>query len=180
MAKNKNIVVVSGNFGRDPIMATTGDGTPVMNVTLANHKTRDKEKQPVWMKLTIWGKYATALKDHVQSGRKAFITGKLRGAEAYLDQAGKDKVLEILKKANSYGDNLKQLFIDLTNCFTAVPVIDVDDLEFGGYDKKDGENAETTQAPSTDIGQLQSQLASLMSAVEGLQKGEAEAEKKAF
>jgi len=169
MAKNKNIVVVSGNFGRDPIMAKTGDGTPVMNVTIANHKTRDKDKQPVWMKLAIWGKYAEALKDHVQSGRKAFVTGKLRGAEAYLDQAGKDKVLEILKKANSYGDNLKQLFIDLTNCFTAVPVIDVDDLEFGGYDKKEGTDAEKTQAAPSEISTIASQLSGLMEAVAKLQ-----------
>lgn len=162
MAKNKNMVSISGNFGRDPIMSKTGDGTSVMNITIANHKTRDKDKEPVWIKLAIWGKYADSLEEHVQSGRKAWITGTLRGAEAYLTQAGKDELLKILQNANSYGENMKQLFIDITKCFTAVPVVDVDDLEFGGYDKKDrGESAEKVTEDTPD-------LASIAASVQGL------------
>lgn len=175
MAKNKNLVVVSGNLGKDPIMSKTGEGTTVMNVTIANHKTRQKDKEPVWMKLAIWGKYAEALQEHVQSGRKVFVDGTLRGAEAYFTAEGKDKALKILANANSYGDNLKQLFIDLIRCVTAVPVIDVTDLEFGGYDKKDkGESAETTQTADTSA--ISDQLSSLMKQVAELQAGTADAE----
>jgi hypothetical protein len=183
MAKNKNMVSISGNFGRDPIMSKTGDGTSVMNITIANHKTRDKDKEPVWIKLAIWGKYAESLEEHVQSGRKAWITGTLRGAECYLTQAGKDSLLQILKNANSYGENMKQLFIDITKCFTAVPVVDVDDLEFGGYDKKDrGETAETKAAPdaSPDLASIAASVANLAGAVQELQKGTAEATAEPF
>lgn len=174
MAKNKNLVVVSGNLGKDPIMSKTGEGTTVMNVTLANHKTRKKDKEPVWMKLAIWGKYAEALESHVQSGRKVFVDGTLRGAEAYFTAEGKDKLLKILANANSYGDNMKQLFIDIIRCVTAVPVIDVTDLEFGGYDKKsDGDDAEKTQEVPANINE---QLAGLMEQVAALQAGTADAE----
>ena len=177
MAKNKNLVVVSGNLGKDPIMSKTGEGTTVMNVTIANHKTRQKDKEPVWMKLAIWGKYAEALQEHVQSGRKVFVDGTLRGAEAYFTADGKDRLLKILASANSYGDNLKQLFIDIIKCVTAVPVIDVTDLEFGGYDKKDrGESAEKTQETPSNISE---QLAGLMEQVAKLQ-GQAEATTEPF
>ena len=177
MAKNKNLVVLSGNLGRDPIMSKTSKDIAVMNVTMANHKTRDKDKDPVWVKLAIWGKYATALEEHVQSGRKVFIDGTLRGAEAYFTSEGKDKLLKILQNANSYGDNLKQLFIDIIQCVTAVPVVDVTDLEFGGYDKKDaGDSAETAQTTPTEIGD---QLKSLMDQVAALQGG-AEAKTEPF
>lgn len=177
MAKNKNLVVLSGNLGRDPIMSKTGKDVAVMNVTMANHKTRDKEKDPVWIKLAIWGKYATALEEHMQSGRKVFVDGTLRGAEAYFTSEGKDKLLKILQNANSYGDNLKQLFIDIIQCVTAVPVVDVTDLEFGGYDKKDtGDKAETAQANTGDIA---GQLSSLMEQVQALQ-GKAEAKTEPF
>jgi len=182
MAKNKNMVSISGNFGRDPIMAKTGGDNPVsvMNITIANHKTRDKNKEPVWIKLAIWGKYAESLEPHVESGRKAWITGTLRGAECYLTQAGKDGLLQILKNANSYGENMKQLFIDITKCFTAVPVVDVDDLEFGGYDKKDkGETAEDQQAGTPDLAEVANTLATLGKAVADL-TGSAEASAEPF
>jgi primosomal replication protein N len=181
MAKNKNLVVLSGNLGRDPIMSKTGKDIAVMNVTLANHKTRDKDKDPVWVKLAIWGKYATALEEHVQSGRMVVIDGTLRGAEAYFTSEGKDKAIKILQNANSYGDNLKQLFIDLINCVTAVPVVDVTDLEFGGYDKKDGgETAETAQSDTPDLAKMSEQMQALMSQMSALTSGEAEAKKEPF
>lgn len=182
MAKNKNMVSISGNFGRDPIMSKTGGDNPVsvMNITIANHKTRDKTKDPVWIKLAIWGKYAESLQEHVQQGRKAWITGTLRGAECYLTQAGKDELLKILQNANSYGENMKQLFIDITRCFTSVPVVDVDDLEFGGYDKKDrGEDAEKVADPGTpDLATIAASVQSLAGAVSKLteEAGTAEAE----
>ena len=182
MAKNKNMVSISGNFGRDPIMAKTGGDNPVsvMNITIANHKTRDKNKEPVWIKLAIWGKYAESLEPHVESGRKAWITGTLRGAECYLTQSGKDGLLQILKNANSYGENMKQLFIDITKCFTAVPVVDVDDLEFGGYDKKDkGETAEEQQSGTPDLAEVANTLATLGKAVADL-TGSAEASAEPF
>ncbi len=182
MAKNKNMVSISGNFGRDPIMSKTGGDNPVsvMNITIANHKTRDKNKEPVWVKLAIWGKYAESLEPHVQSGRKAWITGTLRGAECYLTQAGKDQLLQILKNANSYGENMKQLFIDITKCFTSVPVVDVDDLEFGGYDKKDGsETAEDAQTSTPDLAEIANSVATLGQAVAEL-AGSAEAKAEPF
>jgi len=182
MAKNKNMVSISGNFGRDPIMSKTGGDNPVsvMNITIANHKTRDKNKEPVWVKLAIWGKYAESLEPHVESGRKAWITGTLRGAECYLTQAGKDQLLQILKNANSYGENMKQLFIDITKCFTSVPVVDVDDLEFGGYDKKDkGETAEDAQAGTPNLAEIANSVAALGQAVSAL-TGQAEASAQPF
>ena len=184
MAKNKNMVSISGNFGRDPIMSKTGGDNPVsvMNITIANHKTRDKNKEPVWIKLAIWGKYAESLQEHVQQGRKAWITGTLRGAECYLTQSGKDELLKILQAANSYGENMKQLFIDITRCFTAVPVVDVDDLEFGGYDKKDrGETAENVSSDTPDLASIAASVAGLAEAVTKLQQpGEAEASAEPF
>lgn len=176
MAKDLNRVTVTGNLGRDRIMSKTGDGTPVANITLANHKTRDNEKDPVWMKLAIWGKYASSLDEHLTKGRFAAIEGKLRGAECYLTQDGKDKLLKILQNAGSYGDNMKQMFIDMTNCFTAVPVVDVETLRFGSFDKKEGDKAESSQAPNADI---QSQLKAMQETLAKLQgaAGAAEAEK---
>jgi len=75
---------------------------------------------------------------------------------------------------------MKQLFIDITKCFTSVPVVDVDDLEFGGYDKKDkGETAEDAQTETPDLAEIANSVATLGQAVAQL-AGTAEAKAEPF
>jgi hypothetical protein len=59
-------------------------------------------------------------------------------------------------------------------------VVDVDDLEFGGYDKKDkGETAEDQQTETPDLAQVANTLATLGAAVAEL-TGSAEASAEPF
>lgn len=77
-----NSVAISGNLVRDPELRMTGNGTAVLNFTVAvneSRKTGDTwEDVPSFIDCVVFGKQAEHLQQNVSKGFRMFVQGKLR------------------------------------------------------------------------------------------------------
>ena len=106
-----NSVTLVGRAGRDPEVRYFESGTVVANLTMAVNR-RNREDEPDWFNLEIWGKQAQVAADYVKKGSLIGITGSFK--------------LDSWKDRNTGEDRNK-------------PVVRVDRLELLGS-KRDAEN----------------------------------------
>ena len=106
-----NSVTLVGRAGRDPEVRYFESGTVVANLTIAVNR-RNREDEPDWFNLEIWGKQAQVAADYVKKGSLIGITGSFK--------------LDSWKDRNTGEDRNK-------------PVVRVDRLELLGS-KRDSEN----------------------------------------
>ncbi len=106
-----NSVTLVGRAGRDPEVRYFESGTVVANLTLAVNR-RNRDDEPDWFNLEIWGKQAQVAADYVKKGSLIGITGSFK--------------LDSWKDRNTGDDRNK-------------PVVRVDRLELLGS-KRDSEN----------------------------------------
>ena len=122
-----NSVTLVGRAGRDPEVRYFESGTVVANLTMAVNR-RNREDQPDWFNLEIWGKQAQVAADYVKKGSLIGVTGSFK--------------MDTWKDRNTGEDRNK-------------PVVRVDRLELLGS-KKDSENSNFqtnnsfNQQPSND------------------------------
>ena len=122
-----NSVTLVGRAGRDPEVRYFESGTVVANLTMAVNR-RNREDEPDWFNLEIWGKQAQVAADYVKKGSLIGITGSFK--------------LDSWKDRNTGEDRNK-------------PVVRVDRLELLGS-KRDSENSNFqtknsfNQQPSND------------------------------
>ena len=122
-----NSVTLVGRAGRDPEVRYFESGTVVANLTMAVNR-RNRNDEPDWFNLEIWGKQAQVAADFVKKGSLIGITGSFK--------------LDSWKDRNTGEDRNK-------------PVVRVDRLELLGS-KKDSENSNFqtnnsfNQQPSND------------------------------
>ena len=82
MSKTVNKVLLLGNVGKDPEIASTSGGTLVAKLSLATSE-RFKDKQGEWQERTEWhnvvayARGAEILRDYVHKGSKLFVEGRL-------------------------------------------------------------------------------------------------------
>ena len=107
-----NSVTLVGRAGRDPEVRYFESGTVVANLTMAVNR-RNREDEPDWFNLEIWGKQAQVAADYVKKGSLIGITGSFK--------------LDNWKDRNTGEDRNK-------------PVVRVDRLELLGS-KRDSENS---------------------------------------
>ena len=107
-----NSVTLVGRAGRDPEVRYFESGTVVANLTMAVNR-RNREDEPDWFNLEIWGKQAQVAADYVKKGSLIGITGSFK--------------LDSWKDRNTGEDRNK-------------PVVRVDRLELLGS-KRDSENS---------------------------------------
>ena len=107
-----NSVNLVGRAGRDPEVRYFESGTVVANLTMAVNR-RNREDEPDWFNLEIWGKQAQVAADYVKKGSLIGITGSFK--------------LDSWKDRNTGEDRNK-------------PVVRVDRLELLGS-KRDSENS---------------------------------------
>ena len=107
-----NSVTLVGRAGRDPEVRYFESGTVVANLTMAVNR-RNRDDQPDWFNLEIWGKQAQIAADYVKKGSLIGITGSFK--------------LDSWKDRNTGEDRNK-------------PVVRVDRLELLGS-KRDSENS---------------------------------------
>ena len=107
-----NSVTLVGRAGRDPEVRYFESGTVVANLTMAVNR-RNREDEPDWFNLEIWGKQAQVAADYVKKGSLIGITGSFK--------------LDNWKDRNTGEDRNK-------------PVVRVDRLELLGS-KRDNENS---------------------------------------
>ena len=122
-----NSVTLVGRAGRDPEVRYFESGTVVANLTMAVNR-RNRNDEPDWFNLEIWGKQAQVAADYVKKGSLIGITGSFK--------------LDSWKDRNTGEDRNK-------------PVVRVDRLELLGS-KRDSENSNFqninsyNQAPNND------------------------------
>ena len=122
-----NSVTLVGRAGRDPELRYFESGTVVANLTMAVNR-RNRDDEPDWFNLEIWGKQAQVAADYVKKGSLIGITGSFK--------------LDSWKDRNTGEDRNK-------------PVVRVDRLELLGS-KRDSENSNFqsnnsfNQQPSND------------------------------
>ena len=122
-----NSVTLVGRAGRDPEVRYFESGTVVANLTMAVNR-RNRDDEPDWFNLEIWGKQAQVAADYVKKGSLIGITGSFK--------------LDSWKDRNTGEDRHK-------------PVVRVDRLELLGS-KRDSENSNFqsnnsfNQQPSND------------------------------
>jgi len=82
MSTTVNKVLLLGNVGKDPEIASTNGGTLVAKLSLATSE-RFKDKQGEWQDRTEWhnlvayARGAEILRDYVHKGSKLYIEGRL-------------------------------------------------------------------------------------------------------
>ena len=122
-----NSVTLVGRAGRDPEVRYFESGTVVANLTMAVNR-RNREDEPDWFNLEIWGKQAQVTADYVKKGSLIGVTGSFK--------------MDTWKDRNTGEDRNK-------------PVVRVDRLELLGS-KRDSENSNSqnnnsfNQQPSND------------------------------
>ena len=72
-----NSVTLVGRAGRDPEVKYFESGTVVANLTLAVNR-RNRNDEPDWFNLEIWGKQAQVAADYVKKGSLIGITGSFK------------------------------------------------------------------------------------------------------
>ena len=107
-----NSVTLVGRAGRDPEVRYFESGTVVANLTMAVNR-NNRNDEPDWFNLEIWGKQAQVAADYVKKGSLIGITGSFK--------------LDSWKDRNTGEDRNK-------------PVVRVDRLELLGS-KRDSENS---------------------------------------
>ena len=107
-----NSVTLVGRAGRDPEVRYFESGTVVANLTIAVNR-RNRNDEPDWFNLEIWGKQAQVAADYVKKGSLIGITGSFK--------------MDSWKDRNTGEDRNK-------------PVVRVDRLELLGS-KRDSENS---------------------------------------
>ena len=72
-----NSVTLVGRAGRDPEVRYFESGTVVANLTMAVNR-RNKNDEPDWFNLEIWGKQAQVAADYVKKGSLIGVTGSFK------------------------------------------------------------------------------------------------------
>jgi single-strand DNA-binding protein len=92
---------IIGNLGSDPEVRYSANGTPMLRANVAsNYRTRtpegEYEDKTEWVRLTVLGKRAETLGQHLRKGTKVYASGRLE-ARPWTDNAGNVKAgLELL------------------------------------------------------------------------------------
>jgi single-strand DNA-binding protein len=100
-----NNFTVVGNIGREPNLRYTEKGTAVCDFTLAqNRPTKktangNKDQDPLWFKVTIWGNRAETAAQYLKKGDPVYIQGKF-DVDHWTDKEGNLRQTLLVNEAN--------------------------------------------------------------------------------
>ncbi len=81
MGRSVNRVTLIGNVGRDPDIQQTKSGTKVAHFSLATNRRvpngSEEEERTDWHRLTLWNRQAQFAEDHIHTGDRVYIDGRL-------------------------------------------------------------------------------------------------------
>lgn len=81
MSRSVNKVILVGNVGQDPDVATTSSGTKVARLSLATSRRipRDDghEERTEWHRLTLWDRLAQLAEDYIRKGDRLYVEGRI-------------------------------------------------------------------------------------------------------
>lgn len=73
-----NIVIVSGNLGRDPESRVTTNGKKVVNFSLAVNDGYGENRKTYWFDVVSWDKTADSVESYLSKGSKVLVEGRLQ------------------------------------------------------------------------------------------------------
>ena len=89
-----NKAILIGNLGGKPEFRLTPQGTPVANFSLATSETRgresEREERTEWHRIVLWDKLAEIARDHLDTGDRVYIEGRLQTRE-WEDKEGRKR-----------------------------------------------------------------------------------------
>jgi single-strand DNA-binding protein len=90
-----NKVILVGNLGSDPEMATTNSGTKIASVSLAttkkwNDKEGKKHEDTEWHRLKFFGRLAEVVTEYTKKGSKLYAEGSLKTSK-WTDKQGVER-----------------------------------------------------------------------------------------
>ena len=80
-------ITITGNLTADPELRFTASGQAALNFNMAeNHSKKDQNGQwqddgTTFYRVTVWGKRAETLADHLHKGASVLVSGRFRGGE---------------------------------------------------------------------------------------------------
>ena len=82
MARSVNKVFLMGNVGRDPDIQQTQNGTKVAHLALATNRwipggSEEGKERTDWHRLTCWNRLAQFVEDHVTTGDRIYVEGRI-------------------------------------------------------------------------------------------------------
>src|SRR3954451_13522345 len=97
---NINRVVLTGNLTRDPELRSTGSGTSVCRLRLANNTRRksgeDWIEKPNFFDITVWGAQGENCAHFLTKGRAVAVDGRLDWREWTTDEGTTRQAIEIV------------------------------------------------------------------------------------
>ena len=78
----------SGNLGRDPELRNLQTGQVVCNFSICVNDPYTKEE--LWVKVTAWGKTATACDKFLKKGQSVIVSGRIK-LETYTNKNGEER-----------------------------------------------------------------------------------------
>ncbi len=93
-----NSITLVGRAGRDPEVRYFESGTMVANLTLAVNR-RNREEEPDWFNLEIWGRTAQIAADYVKKGSLLGIVGSLKLDHWKDRSSGEDRSKPVIRVA---------------------------------------------------------------------------------
>lgn len=70
-------VEIIGNLGKDAELKVVGQGTDVLNFSVAA-KGGKKDDEAEWFRCALFGKRATAIAEYMKKGQKVFVRGEVK------------------------------------------------------------------------------------------------------
>lgn len=82
MARSVNKIFLMGNVGREPDIQQTQSGTKVAHLSLATNRwtpgtSEEGKERTDWHRLTCWNRLAQFVEDHVTTGDRLYVEGRL-------------------------------------------------------------------------------------------------------
>lgn len=100
MARNINVVVITGNLTRDPELKHTPGGTAVCSLGVAVNGSKKVNDEWVddanFFDVTVWGQQGESCAQYLSKGRPVAIHGRLDWRSWTADDGGKRSKVEII------------------------------------------------------------------------------------
>lgn len=71
-------VFILGTLGRDPELRHSGNGTAIVNLSVATNRKEGGEQKTDWHRVTFFGKQAEAISEFMTSGNQIALVGTLK------------------------------------------------------------------------------------------------------
>ncbi len=83
-------VILSGHLGQDPRIRQLDDGTPVLNLRVANGQRKKGEAITYWWDVTMFGERGLKLHDMLRKGSHVLVEGPY-SERTYVDKEGRER-----------------------------------------------------------------------------------------